>query len=166
MNTKKSDKIATHWNKQTNPLKRASLTLTRTFNTTPEKFFPLLCPTTEYDWLPGWNCELLHSNSGYSEQNVVFRTNFFGPEEIWVCTRFEPNKIIEYARTSDIFCAKMEIHIMDNLDGTVTGHWVVIVSALNENGNMVVEGLGAARIHLEKCLEALDHYINTGELMA
>jgi hypothetical protein len=27
----------------------------------PAQVFPLLCPVREYEWLPHWRCELLHS---------------------------------------------------------------------------------------------------------
>ncbi len=67
MNTDKSDKLAQEWAEKTNLLKKASITLQRTFNTSPGTLFPLLDPTTESDWIPGWNCDLLHSNSGYAE---------------------------------------------------------------------------------------------------
>ena len=64
MNTERSDKLAAEWTRKKNPLVRASVACERRFNTTPAKLFPLLCPTTEYDWLPGWECELLHLASG------------------------------------------------------------------------------------------------------
>ena len=92
MNTEHSDKIAAQWRATPNPLRRGGISYGRIFNTTPLKLFPLLCPTTEYDWLPGWRCQLLHSDSGYTEYNVVFKTDFFGTEELWVCTRFEPGR--------------------------------------------------------------------------
>lgn len=167
MNTDKSDKIAKEWAEKTNPLKRASVTLQRTFNTSPETLFPLLCPTTEYDWIPNWNCDLLHSNSGYAEYNAIFKTNFFGFEETWICTRYEPNKAIDYSRTSENICMKSDISLTDNCDGTVTGRWVITASALNENGNKMVDELGTtSRQQHEKGLDALEHYLNTGEMKA
>lgn len=74
MNTEKSDKFVKEWTKRTNPLSRANITCQKTFRTSPEKLFPLLCPTTEYDWIPNWNGELLHSKSGLAEYNAIFKT--------------------------------------------------------------------------------------------
>lgn len=164
MNTQRSDNFIEEWTGKVNPLKRASVAFQRTFNTSPEKLFRLLCPTTEYDWIPNWNCELLHSNSGRAEYNAVLRTSFFGPEEIWVCTRYEPNKAIDYSRTSRDLSGKMDISLTDNRDGTVTGKWVMTASALNGDGNTMVAGLESARQHVEELLEALAHYVNTGEM--
>lgn len=40
----------------------------------PERIFPLLCPVLEYDWVPGWECELVYTESGVAESGAVFRT--------------------------------------------------------------------------------------------
>ncbi len=162
MNTERSDKFAKEWAGKAKPLKRATVSMERTFSTSPERLFRLLCPTTELDWIPGWHCDLLHSQSGYAEYNAVFRTDFFGPEEIWICTRYEPNKAIEYSRTAEDVCMKLDIGLTDNCDGTVTGRWVTTASALNEEGNKFVSGLEAQ----EAALDVLEHYVNTGEMRA
>jgi hypothetical protein len=164
MNTQQSDKIVQQWQTTPNPLKRGAIRYGRDFNTTPLELFPLLCPTTEYDWLPGWNCELLHSESGYTEYNVVFKTRFFGAEELWVCTRFEPGRAIEYARTAENYCAKMDIHLADNGDGTTTGTWMLTVSALKEQGNQAVAALESAPSEMMQILGTLAHYVEHGEM--
>ncbi len=165
MNTERSTSLASEWSQNTNLLERGSFTSQRTFSTSPETLFPLLCPTTEYDWLPGWSCELLHSNSGYAEHNVIFRTSSLGFEEVLVCTRFEPNRAIDYTRFSEELCGKLEISLTDNCDGTVTARWVVILSALTENGNQALSMLDAGRQRLEGFLDALEHYVGTGEMV-
>ena len=162
MNTEKSDKMVEQWRKTVHPLQRSRITRQRIFNTSPDRLFPLLCPTTEYDWLPGWHCQLLHSDSGYAEYNAVFTTGFFGREELWVCTGFEPNRAIEYARTSQDNCAKMDIRLSDNDDGTVTGTWVITVSALNQQGNVAVAELAASEQAMEQVLDALAYYVDKG----
>jgi len=48
------------------------------FQAPPGKVFPLLCPLREYEWIEGWQCEMLHSDSGIAEKNCVFRTRFPG----------------------------------------------------------------------------------------
>ena len=162
MNTERSDEVVRRRRTAENRLKRDTIAYGRRFNTTPERLFPLLCPTTEYDWLPGWRCELLHSDSGYAEYNALFRTDFFGDEELWACTRFEPGRAIEYARTAADYCAKMEITLSDHGDGSVTGTWVIRLSALNERGNRAVEALPGSIADMEAILDALAHYAETG----
>jgi hypothetical protein len=46
--------------------------------------FPLLCPKREEEWIPGWECEVIFSNSGYNEENAIFRTDKpYGTELYW-----------------------------------------------------------------------------------
>jgi hypothetical protein len=165
MNTEHSDLFVMRWREKSNPRKRATVAVERRFNATPDKLFPLLCPTTEFDWLPGWNCELLHSKSGYAEYNAIFRTDFFGFEEIWVCSHYEPGKAIEYCRFSQDLCAVMEIKLVDHMDGTATGRWVITLSALNEQGNAMVEELESKYQGMDKPLDAIAHYVDTGQML-
>lgn len=166
MNTERSDQIVNTWQANGNPLRSASFTAERTFATTPSKLFRLLCPTTEYDWLPGWQCKLLHSRSGYAEYNAVFLTNFFGAEELFVCTRYDVDQAIDYSRTSADYSAKLDIRLKDNQDGTVTGHWLVSASALNEQGNAFVNAMDSLRTHFDQVLGQLEYYVSTGRMAA
>ncbi len=56
-----------------------------------DRLFPLLCPVREYDWIDGWDCELVHTASGLVEEGCVFVTR--RPVEgttTWVCTLHDP----------------------------------------------------------------------------
>lgn len=70
------------------------------FQASPDKIFPLLCPVREYEWIEPWQCEILHSDSGFAEKNCVFRTRFAGEssDDVWVINDNEPNKEIEFIR--------------------------------------------------------------------
>jgi len=166
MNTEKSDQFIQTWLGTDHSLKRASFVTEKRFNAPPEVVFPLLCPTTELDWIPNWTCDLLHSNSGRAEYNAIFRTRFFGPEEIWVCTRYEVNRAIDYSRTSADVAAVMAISLADHCDGTTTGQWVVTISALGEKGNAAVSQIELGRQHLSQVLDGLEHYIDTGQMIS
>ncbi len=53
------------------------------------KIFPLLCPKYEEKWIPGWECEVLYSLSGYNEKGGVFRTTKpYNTELIWYTSEF------------------------------------------------------------------------------
>lgn len=162
MDTTKSDIFVKDWKNGTRTFKRGAFTVQKNFKVTSKELFALLCPTTELDWIPHWKCELLHSISGYAEYNAVFKTTFFGTEEVWVCTRYELNKAIDYARWSKDLTSKLDIHLTDNCDGTVTGRWVVTASALTEEGNKLISKLEKGKKHLETVLDGLDYYIRNG----
>jgi hypothetical protein len=56
----------------------------------PEKVFPLLCPVREYEWIEGWNCDMLYSESGVAEDNCVFRTHLPDRgEATWVVSKYD-----------------------------------------------------------------------------
>lgn len=84
-----------------------------------ETVFPLLCPIREYEWIPGWSCEMVHSRSGVAEKGAVFATTIkpFG-KMLWTCTCYEPPKRIEYLRTigSDV-SALLEIELSPKIAG-------------------------------------------------
>lgn len=64
----------------------------------PEALFPLLCPVLEYEWIPTWDCRLVHTTSGVAEHGCVFTTDFGTGEETWVCTTYRPPTAVEYTR--------------------------------------------------------------------
>lgn len=59
-------------------------------NFSKTKIFPLLCPKMEEKWIPNWECQVLHSVSGYNEDGAIFRTEkAFGTELIWYTNRYD-----------------------------------------------------------------------------
>jgi len=166
MNTQRSIKALKVWEERENTLKKGSFTIERTFRTSPEELLSLICPTREYDWIPGWSCYLLHSTSGYAEYGVVFRTAFRGREEIWVCTRYEPNQAIDYSITYEGMASKLEFSVIDNWDGTVTGRWVISTSPLTEAQDQGEEQFELGKRQFVMLVDVLDHYVHTGEMRA
>ena len=167
MNTQHSHERIQAWERRETPLERGHLVLERTFRTSADELFPLLCPTREYDWISSWRCELLHSDSGYAEYNAVFRTRIPGGEELWICTYFEPNRAIQYTRVAPDVSTQLEITLTDGAEGTVRVRWSLTASALVEGANEAVRLLESGserRLILEHLLDDLDHYIETGEM--
>jgi hypothetical protein len=147
--------------------KRIRLSHTQEYGAPAAQVFPLLCPTREYDWIDTWKCELLYSDSGYAEENCIFKTDFpeDGGHETWVVIRYEPNHLIQFVRVSRVLVIRYNITLSDHSDGTSSAEWEQIITALNEEGNRFVENLTQERYSKEKkILEALlNHYLKTGE---
>lgn len=165
MNTQKSDAFVKEWKAKENPLRRISFTAQRKFQASPEEIFPLLCPITELDWLPGWNCKLLHSQSGYAQLNCVFRTTFFGLDEIFICTRYEKKLAVDYLRVSEHISGKLDIKLLDHYDGTTTGVWLITLSALDETGSVMLENISDAQELFQQAIDALEYYLKNGEML-
>ena len=165
MNTVKSDQKVKELRGKGPQYLRRVITHQQTFHTTPDKLFPLLCPTTEYDWIDGWHCELVYSQSAYQEYNLIFKTDYFKMEETWVISRFEPNRAVEFVRVAEHISVKTDITVYDNLDGTCTGFWVLYITALTPQGNEMLAAMDPKSEPIGILIGALDHYINHDEIM-
>lgn len=150
-------------------LKGESVTVSQEtrFDFPADRVWPQLCPTREYDWIETWECDLVHSASGYNEPGCVFRTDFpaEGGPEVWMTCRFDPPKRIEFVRTNAARVIHFIIALAPDGDGTRVS-WTQRVVALNEAGNAYVRekpGMFAAQM---KTLERmLGHYLATGEML-
>ena len=159
MNTVLSDMKVKEMNARGPQYLRRVITHTQKFATTPDKLFPLLCPTTEFDWMDGWHCELVYSKSLYHEYNAIFKTNYFNMDETWIVSHFEPDRVIEFVRVSEHMSVTVDARICDNLDGTCTGSWIVNATALTHQGNTALQHMQPEDEPIGILIDALDHYI-------
>ena len=104
--------------------------------------FPLLCPVREKDWLDGWNCTMIKSDSGRIEKDCVFTTPHHGKQDtVWHVTQYDQlNYEIEFLRvTPGESVVRIQIKLKEigkkqtevNIDYQYTG--------LNENQNNFIE---------------------------
>lgn len=134
---------------------------------TPEAIWPQLCPSREYDWIETWDCELVHSESGYNELGCVFRTDLPTEQgkETWVTSRFDPYERIEFVRTNDIRTIHFVIELVPDGDTTLL-RWTHNVTTLNEDGNTYLKTKPETFRASMKMLERmLTHYLQTGEML-
>lgn len=164
MSNELSDSVVKDWRESGGQFSRASFTVRREFDVKPGKIFPLLCPTLEYDWLPGWTCEMLHSETGYAEHDCIFKTEFFGFPELWICTKYLKDSEICYQRISEHLSSMLDIRLIDQLDGSCIGVWHIAISALDEEGNRMIENLEGAEKKFEKAIDALEYFLKEGRL--
>lgn len=70
----------------------------------PSVVFPLLCPVQEKKWVPGWEYDMIFSQSGFAELGCVFTTPHSSgnqKHETWIVTQYQPMSVIEYVRTDN-----------------------------------------------------------------
>ena len=81
--------------------KRISRSYTMTVDASGATLFPLLCPVREYDWIDGWECTMVYSESGVAEMGCVFLTELPGRGvETCMVSRYQPPREIEFCRTA------------------------------------------------------------------
>lgn len=147
--------------------KQVTVSAEMQLNFAAEQIWPQLCPVREYDWIEVWQCELLHSHSGYNEFGCVFKTDFptEGGEEVWLTTRFEPHERIEFVRSNGVRVIHFIIQLTPEGIGTKMV-WTHHVTALNEEGNAYVDGKPQTFAAQMSILETmLNHYLATGTML-
>ncbi|MFW9990257.1 MAG: hypothetical protein ACFFC3_16575 [Candidatus Odinarchaeota archaeon] len=165
MDTSKSEKIVNDYFQYEPKYKRKIHTFSGTFDTTPEKIFPLLCPAREADWIPGWDCKLIYTESGYAEDKCIFQTgksNHVG-EGLWTFTGYQLNEYVEFVLFQQDVLTHSKINITQNKDGTSTTTWTRILTALSEEGNKKIDSLPVGDDNSNPIIEMIDHYLKKGK---
>jgi hypothetical protein len=80
--------------------KRIARTSTITLKDTPESIFPLFGPVREKDWAPGWEPQIVYSDSAWIEEHMVFTARSHHghePDSTWTVSRYAPGEaLVEY----------------------------------------------------------------------
>jgi hypothetical protein len=109
-----------------------------------EVVFPLLCPVREREWLPGWQADVIHSESGLIEDGCVFRSkNPQLGEALYVTSRYEPEAgIVEFIVFFPGVCV-MKLAIAATAEGAQRTHlrWSRSYTGLDQRGNAFIDGL-------------------------
>ncbi len=143
--------------------KRAKTDYTHEVDAPPEKVFPLLCPVREYEWVEGWSCQMVFSESGVAEENCIFQRGG-APHGLstWCVTRYEPPARIEFVVVS----ADMVTRLVITLERTGRGtrlHWMHLFTGLTDHGNAHI---GDRTVEHDRALgEQLNYFLKTGKML-
>ncbi|MCB1050420.1 MAG: hypothetical protein KDC71_07455 [Acidobacteria bacterium] len=104
------------------------------------EIFPLLCPVREFEWVPGWQCDIIFLASGLAEQDGIFTTEDpqFGTD-VWVISAYQPNDHIQFIRTNRVRVIRYDIHLMEENAGSRL-IWKQTLTALNPEGENFLKG--------------------------
>ncbi len=137
----------------------------------PERAFPLLCPVREYDWIDGWSCQLVHTESGVVENGCIFVTEQ-APEgrTVWITTRHDPAaRRVEFLRvTPDSHVSRMVLAVDPEGAGGSRLEIGFEFTSLGARGDAVLAMLQDGRALGERAgrlCRSLDHYLRTGAML-
>ncbi len=164
METIRSDQIVKNFHNQKIKYKRKKSEFSGTIEATPQEIFPLLCPTREADWIPGWNVELVYTDSGYAEDKCIFRTSEFNisGEGIWTFTGYEKDKYIEFVKFQSDMMTHVKISLIQDSKNKTTIIWNTISTALTEKGNHMIESMSGH--HSRPLINLLTEYLKEGRV--
>lgn len=135
----------------------------------PGAVFPLLCPVREYEWIEGWQCEMIHSASGFAEAGAVFRTSFpqDGPPDVWVISRYEPPRVIEFVRINAWRAIRYAIHLESEEGGRSRWRWTQTLTGLGAEGDAWVAAVDASDFaqKIDVLGAKLAHFLATGTML-
>jgi hypothetical protein len=150
--------------------RRVARTYTWEIPSAPDKVFPLLCPVRETEWIPGWSCEMIYSESGVAEKGCIFKTSFPGDgEELWVISRHEPDsghfEAVRFIEGSKLVTVEVSLSTADGRSTSLV--WVQTVTGLDDSGNRYLEAFPeqASRTHMDALGKLLAHYCETGKML-
>ncbi len=139
-----------------------------TIGAPPGKVFPLLCPVRESEWIDGWSCRLLRSESGFAEKGAVFTTGFRAEGfSIWTVSRYEPDRAIEFVVVfpgSHVVAVGIALEPAAPAATRLT--WTCAFTSLVEP-NPYVAGVHQASFDQQQAFfdRALDHFCTTGKML-
>lgn len=128
--------------------------------------FPLLCPTREADWIPGWDAELVFTESGFAEENCVFKTSHATgrADEVWIFTGYELNSYVEFVRFQEDQIVRARISLEEKVSGTTTGTWDILYTGLTESGNQKIAEIDEGDPHRARSMELMvNFYLEHGK---
>jgi hypothetical protein len=150
--------------------KRESVTYTHSIAAPPSAVFPLLCPVREHEWIDGWTCRMVYSESGVAENNCIFTTSFpRGFEETWVVSRYEPEHcVIQFVVLNPgMYVLKFDIALEPQGETSTLMRCTNTITGLNDQGNTFIdkyaERNGPERMGL--LFKTLDHFCRTGTML-
>ncbi len=145
--------------------KRAFRNFTMHVRSTPDRVFPLLCPVREYDWIENWECEMVHSRSGFAELDCVFKTRHEDVEETWTVSRYEPNELIEFILASKFRVMRYRFTLAPDGENGTRIEIEQTATALNSEGNKHAED-PRFELHMKTLEIMLNHYLVTGKMIS
>jgi len=140
----------------------------QTNNASPETVFPLLCPVREADWVDGWQYELIHSKSGFAEQDCVFSTSYNDQTNaVWQITQYNKEEFqLEFMKfIPNETINKINICLESLGENSTKSIISYQYTGLNEEQNKIIETSQESSFKrlMEYWEKAIKHYLKTGK---
>jgi hypothetical protein len=149
------------------------------YNAKPETVFPLLCFHREYEWIDGWKCRMIHSESGYMEKGCIFISYIKAhhnsslhdetKEMIWYVNTYDKEKYsLEATNFVNNVVLTFGIQLIDEGNGKTTAVFSRAYHGLNDEGNKFIdEELTKDNfIENQKFLEkSMNYFLENGKML-
>lgn len=164
--TSRSDARIEAWRNRKFVARRRVIRFTRNVPAEAQEIFPQLCPTRESDWIDGWESEIVFSETGYGEEQCVFRTdenNATGPG-LWTFSHVEAPCLLKIVRVNPPLLQHLTVELEELGDGTTDVHWTATLTALSDEGNRALGAMPKDDEAYAGSAEALAYYFREGRM--
>lgn len=171
MNTERSEAIIRRFRNPSWTPKRKVVEHEGPVHGAPEDVFPLLCPAREADWIPGWDADIVYSETGYAALGDVFRSpgsTGFG-EGVWVFVGFERDRTVELIQVTRDILVHVKILLTaaepDDASSRTAVRWRYVITSLTPEGAGRMSGELISEATFRRLLGTMDHYLRHGEMV-
>jgi hypothetical protein len=136
-------------------------------NAPVEDVFPLLDPVRESDWIPGWEVDMIWSESGFAEEGAIFQTALHGDvKETWIISQYEPLEKIAFVRYNPSVITRLSIELTAGPGHTLL-IWTQSQVGVDETGNNYLQTLNQEDFsaNIKNSEVMLNYYLETGEMI-
>lgn len=156
--------------------KRLERSLTVTIRASQLYILKLACPVEELKWIPGWEYDLIYSESGANETNCIFNEAFSGKhffcrplKTTWVTVIHAPDAgcILFQLNLSGKASIRFEFNCLETEKGVSEATWQMTFTALNEEANSIPDDALGEKMDLMMVFlsSTLKHYCETGTML-
>ncbi len=150
--------------------KRIARTRVITLNDTPEIIFPLFGPIRERDWAPGWDPQIIYSDSAWIEEHMVFTTRSHHghePDSTWTISKYAPeDALVEYTVVAPERLWRITIQCrLGDCPRTTRAEITYTFTGLTEGGNEINEAALSRMFQrdLKDWEEQINRYLEAGK---
>lgn len=155
---------------------RIHVTQEERINAPVDRVFPLACPYEEYKWIDGWDCDIIHSESGKIEDGCIFAEKLSVPflhdcddgVTTWYAVLHDPEDFrLQFVLVTPISIIKYRIEMEDAGDNTTAAEFDFTLTARNDRGNAFIDRGGKEKVSamLAGLGLMLKHYCESGEML-
>ncbi len=128
-----------------------------------DRVFPLLCPKKEEEWIPGWECEVIFSESGYNEEGAIFKTiKAYGTELIWHTNAYDKDAgLVDFLITANgLFLFRFIIRVTKK-NGLLILNFDQTFTSISEKGKQFIREYESDNFQsrVDKLKKLMDDYL-------
>jgi hypothetical protein len=128
--------------KKTQELKQITNTGMLNLKGPPDEVFPLFTPMGEYQWIPGWEVELIHPQTPEPQQGTVFvNSHFPDVKTYWLTISYDTEqRLAIYANvTPDVWIMRLDITCEAGSEDNTLAQMTYAMTSLSDHGNKVLD---------------------------